>query len=81
MTWATDLPDETKRELLAQKAGSPQAQYVLERALYPVTSAEHWLEVFNRWKDKGVDLEGLVLQGQAENWIPPELAAELLGPA
>lgn len=79
MTWAHDLTDAQKRDLIAQKSGSPQAEYVMERALYPVTSAEQWLEVYGRWKDKGVNLEGLLLQGQVEDWIPPEIAAELLG--
>jgi hypothetical protein len=79
MTWAHDLPEETKRALLAERAGSPQAEYVMERALYPITTEEQWLEVYRRWHDKGVNLESLLLKGQVNNWIPPDIAAELLG--
>lgn len=80
MSWAHDLSEETKRQLLAEQAGSPQGEYSMERALYPITSAAEWLATWQKWKDRGVNLEGLLMLGQYEKWIPPDIARELLGP-
>ena len=74
-----DLTEEQIQAIIDLKSTSPWSAYNIERALRPATNAAEWLATYEKWKDKGVNLEGLLLQGQVENWIPPDIAAELLG--
>lgn len=79
MTLPDELTEAQIDAVIEAEGTSPARRYALERALRPVTTAEQWLATYERWKDRGVNLEGLLMQGQAENWIPADVAQELIG--